>query len=114
MFVDGYINSKTALKQFIEQYSNALKSKVKKEVKEDARCLSQQMSCVTSYEMEKMYCEYLNLMGCEHIVRKDVKIGEFKKKNNFKYILKKIRVRSVAVVQCSNLEEFCADMPFTS
>ncbi|XP_052297305.1 protein FAR1-RELATED SEQUENCE 5-like [Citrus sinensis] len=52
-FFDGYVNSKTALKQFVEQYSNALKSKVQKEVEEDARCLSQQMPCVTSYEMEK-------------------------------------------------------------
>ncbi|XP_024039603.1 protein FAR1-RELATED SEQUENCE 5-like [Citrus clementina] len=36
-FFDGYVNSKTALKQFVEQYSNALKSKVQKEVEEDAR-----------------------------------------------------------------------------
>ena len=40
-FFDGYVNSKTALKQFVEQYSNALKSKVQKEVEEDAKCLSQ-------------------------------------------------------------------------
>ena len=56
---------------------------------------------VTSYEMEKqvqdvytiskfpefqkeltvkMYCELVNSMGCEHIVKEDVKIGEFKKR----------------------------------
>ncbi|KAH9746193.1 protein FAR1-RELATED SEQUENCE [Citrus sinensis] len=85
-FFYGYVNSKTALKQFVEQYNNALKSKVQKEVEEDARCLSQQMPCVTSYEMEKqvrdvytilkfqefqkeltakMYCEYVNSMGYE-------------------------------------------------
>ena len=52
-FFDGYVNSKTTLKQFVEQYSNELKSKVKKEFEEGARFLSQQMSCVTSYEMEK-------------------------------------------------------------
>lgn len=39
-FFYGYVNSKTTLKQFVEQYSNALDSKVQKEVKEDARCLS--------------------------------------------------------------------------
>ena len=34
-FFDGYVNSKTTLKQFNEQYNNALKSKVEKEMKTD-------------------------------------------------------------------------------
>ncbi|KAH9659227.1 protein FAR1-RELATED SEQUENCE [Citrus sinensis] len=96
-FFDGYVNSKTTLKQFVEQYNCALKNKVQKEVEEDVRCLSQQMPCVTSYAMErqvrdvytiskfqefqqeligKMYCEFVNSMGCEYIVREDVKVGE--------------------------------------
>ena len=53
LILDGYVNSKTTLKQFVKQYSHVLKSKVQKEVEEDAKCLSQQMPCVTSYEMEK-------------------------------------------------------------
>ena len=32
-FFDGYVNSKTTLKQFVEQYDNALRSKVEKETK---------------------------------------------------------------------------------
>ena len=52
-FFDGYVNSKTTLKQFVEQYSNALRNKVHKEMEEDARCLSQQLSCVTDYAMER-------------------------------------------------------------
>lgn len=52
-FFYGYVNSKTTLKQFVEQYSNVLKNKCQKELEEDARCLSQQMPCVTSYVMEK-------------------------------------------------------------
>lgn len=34
-FFDGYVNSKITLKQFIEQYENALASKVSKENQED-------------------------------------------------------------------------------
>ena len=52
-FFDGYVNSKTTLKQFMEQYNNALRNKVHKEMEEDARCLSQQLSCVTDYAMER-------------------------------------------------------------
>ena len=52
-FLYGYVNSKTTLKQFVEQYSNALKNKAQKEVEEDARYSSHQLSCVTSYAMEK-------------------------------------------------------------
>lgn len=103
-FFDGYVNSKTTLKQFVEQYSNALKNKVQKEVEEDVRCLSQRMLCVTSYAMEKqvrdvytilkfqefqqelikkMYCEFVNSMGYDYIVSEDVKVGEGKKRTFF-------------------------------
>ena len=99
-FFYGYVNSKTTLKQFVEQYSCALKNKVQKEVEEYFRCLSQQMPCVTSYAMErqirdvytiskfqelirKIYCEFVNSMGYEYIVREDVKVGEGKKRTFF-------------------------------
>ncbi|XP_024035536.1 protein FAR1-RELATED SEQUENCE 5-like [Citrus sinensis] len=92
-FFYGYVNSKTTLKQFVEQYNCTLKNEVQKEVEEDVRCLSQQMPCVTSYAMErqirdvytiskfqelirKIYCEFVNSMGYEYIVREDVKVGE--------------------------------------
>ncbi|KAH9782936.1 protein FAR1-RELATED SEQUENCE [Citrus sinensis] len=109
-FFDGYVNLKTTLKQFVEQYSCALKNKVQKEVEEDVRCLSQQMPRVTSYAMErqvrdvytiskfqefqqeligKMYCEFVNSMGCEYIVREDVKVGEGKKRTFFEVYFEK-------------------------
>ena len=31
----------------------------------------------------KMYCEFVNSMGCEYIVREDVKVGEGKKRTFF-------------------------------
>ncbi|KAH9752431.1 protein FAR1-RELATED SEQUENCE [Citrus sinensis] len=103
-FLYGYVNSKTTLKQFVEQYSNALKNKAQKEVEEDAQCSSHQLPCVTSYAMEKqirdvytiskfqefqqelvgkMYCEFVNSMGCEYIVREDVKVDTWKKRTFF-------------------------------
>ncbi|KAH9752432.1 protein FAR1-RELATED SEQUENCE [Citrus sinensis] len=89
---------------FVEQYSNALKNKAQKEVEEDAQCSSHQLPCVTSYAMEKqirdvytiskfqefqqelvgkMYCEFVNSMGCEYIVREDVKVDTWKKRTFF-------------------------------
>ena len=35
-FFDGYVHSKISLKQFVEQYENALRNKVEKETRADA------------------------------------------------------------------------------
>lgn len=52
-FFDGYVNSKTTLKQFVEQYKNALASKVAKENKEDFNSYNSMYPCITNFEMEK-------------------------------------------------------------
>ncbi|XP_038708509.1 protein FAR1-RELATED SEQUENCE 5-like [Tripterygium wilfordii] len=52
-FFDGYVNSKTTLKQFVEQYSNALRKKIEKESQADFDSFHKQLSCATFYDMEK-------------------------------------------------------------
>ena len=52
-FFDGYVNSKTTLKQFVEQYDNALANKVAKENQEDFNSYNSTYPCITDYEMEK-------------------------------------------------------------
>ncbi|XP_038698465.1 protein FAR-RED ELONGATED HYPOCOTYL 3-like [Tripterygium wilfordii] len=52
-FFDGYVNSKTTLKQFVEQYENALRSKAEKECQADYESFCKQVGCVTFYDMEK-------------------------------------------------------------
>nr|XP_011462341.1 PREDICTED: protein FAR1-RELATED SEQUENCE 5-like [Fragaria vesca subsp. vesca]XP_011462342.1 PREDICTED: protein FAR1-RELATED SEQUENCE 5-like [Fragaria vesca subsp. vesca] len=52
-FFDGHVNSKTTLKQFVEQYENALRSKVEKENYEDFKCFSYSLPGATHYNMEK-------------------------------------------------------------
>ncbi|XP_038698028.1 protein FAR-RED IMPAIRED RESPONSE 1-like [Tripterygium wilfordii] len=52
-FFDGYVNSKTTLKQFVEQYNNALRDKVEKESLADYNSLHKQLECETSLDMEK-------------------------------------------------------------
>lgn len=39
-FFDGYVNSKTTLKQFVEKYEKTMESKIEKEWQADARCFS--------------------------------------------------------------------------
>lgn len=51
-FFDGFVNSKTSLKQFVEQCDNALKNKVEKESLADEMSFSQHVPCVTTFEME--------------------------------------------------------------
>ena len=131
-FFDGYVNSKTTLKQFVEQFNHALTSKVEKEVREDMKSLSQQLPCVTEYKMEhqiqevytiakfrefqqelvrKMYCEVVNSVGSEHVVREDVKVGEGKKELSLKFTLTKRTVKLIVVAQGYSLREFFAGMP---
>ncbi|XP_038678434.1 protein FAR-RED IMPAIRED RESPONSE 1-like [Tripterygium wilfordii] len=52
-FFDGYVNSKTTLKQFVEQYDNALRNNVEKEYQADFDSFHKQVPCATFYEMEK-------------------------------------------------------------
>ena len=52
-FFDGFVNSKTNLKQFVKQYENVLRRKTELEWQAGAKCFSKNTSCVTRYEMEK-------------------------------------------------------------
>ncbi|KAH9723117.1 protein FAR1-RELATED SEQUENCE [Citrus sinensis] len=52
-FFDGFVNSKTNLKQFVKQYENALKRKAELEWQADAKCFSKMTPCVSRYEMER-------------------------------------------------------------
>ncbi|XP_038722016.1 protein FAR1-RELATED SEQUENCE 6-like [Tripterygium wilfordii] len=96
-FFDGYVHSKTTLKQFVEQYENALKSKVEKEYQADYESFCKQVGCVTFYDMEKqiqaiyttskfkefqievtgmMYCQIISIDGDEmisvYVVARDI------------------------------------------
>ena len=53
VFFDGYVHSKTSLKQFVEQYENALRNKVEKETRADADSFSKQIPTVTHYMLER-------------------------------------------------------------
>ena len=46
-FFDGYINSKPTLKQFVEQYENALAKKVENENGEEFNSLNSYIPCIT-------------------------------------------------------------------
>ena len=54
-FFDKYINKKTTLKQFSEQYENALAAKVHNEIVEDFNSFNSRISCITIYDMEKQF-----------------------------------------------------------
>jgi hypothetical protein len=51
-FFDGYVNSKTTLKQFVEQYDNALKDKVEKENMADFGSFNTVIACVSHFGFE--------------------------------------------------------------
>ncbi|OVA05733.1 FAR1 DNA binding domain [Macleaya cordata] len=52
---DGYVNSKTTLKQFLEQYDDALRSKVEKENQADYQSFNSRYECITYYDIEKQF-----------------------------------------------------------
>ncbi|XP_057504766.1 protein FAR1-RELATED SEQUENCE 6-like [Actinidia eriantha] len=112
-YFDGYINSKTTLKQFVEQYENALAKKVEIEKHEDAKSLHSYIPCITEDELETQFqCVYTNAkfkefqklfvrrLNCEvmsetkvdyvrskYEVEEDIIFGEFKRKRRVSFIV---------------------------
>ncbi|XP_014756066.2 protein FAR1-RELATED SEQUENCE 6 [Brachypodium distachyon] len=56
-FFDGYVNARTTLKQFVEQYENALRDKVEKENKADSKSFQEVIPCITHYDFERQFQE---------------------------------------------------------
>ncbi|KAK1265293.1 Protein FAR1-RELATED SEQUENCE 5 [Acorus gramineus] len=56
-FFDDYVNSKTTLKQFVEQYDNALKSKIEKEEKADFHSTNSIIPLLTKFYFKKQFQE---------------------------------------------------------
>ncbi|XP_047337857.1 protein FAR-RED IMPAIRED RESPONSE 1-like [Impatiens glandulifera] len=54
-FFDDYVHSKTSLKQFVEQYDNALKSKIENEKKMDFISFNSIMPVITGYPIERQF-----------------------------------------------------------
>ncbi|KAL9463985.1 hypothetical protein AB3S75_001729 [Citrus x aurantiifolia] len=99
-FFDGFVNSKTNLKQFVKQYENALRRKAELEWQADAKCFSKNTPCVSRYEMEKqvekmytiakfkefqqeltalMHCDTMDSVGL--VTEISESLGQGKKKN---------------------------------
>ncbi|KAI8526935.1 hypothetical protein RHMOL_Rhmol12G0037400 [Rhododendron molle] len=54
-YFDDYINSKTTLKQFVEQYENALAKKVANEKNEDTKSSQSYIPCITEDGLENQF-----------------------------------------------------------
>ncbi|KAM1317447.1 hypothetical protein ACFX2H_002702 [Malus domestica] len=78
-FFYGHLNSKTTLKQFVEQYENALRSKVLKEASADSDSFSSNVRCATHYDMEKQV----------QVVNTISTFKEFQKELTNKYIIRR-------------------------
>lgn len=56
-FFDKFVNSKITLKQFVEQYDNALRDKREKENLADSDSFNSVRPCITDYRIEKQFQE---------------------------------------------------------
>uniref|UniRef100_A0A453AWS1 Protein FAR1-RELATED SEQUENCE n=1 Tax=Aegilops tauschii subsp. strangulata TaxID=200361 RepID=A0A453AWS1_AEGTS len=54
-FFDGYVHARTTLKQFVEQYENALRDKVEKETKAVSKSFQEEIPCITHFDFEKQF-----------------------------------------------------------
>ncbi|XP_073132186.1 protein FAR-RED IMPAIRED RESPONSE 1-like [Henckelia pumila] len=111
---DEYVHSKTSLKQFVEQYERALRSKVEKEFQEDFKSLSQMVPCITRFDMkrqfqiaytivkfkefqqeltEKMYCDIESIedgsFGTKYVVTEDFTVRERIKEKKFEIVFER-------------------------
>ncbi|XP_042422989.1 protein FAR-RED IMPAIRED RESPONSE 1-like [Zingiber officinale] len=80
-FFDDYVHSKTTLKQFIEQYDNALKSKIEKEDNSDFASFNSIIPVISGNPIEKQFqsmkclCRLFEFRGivCRHLMSVIVK-----------------------------------------
>jgi hypothetical protein len=56
-FFDGYLHSSTILKVFVEQFENAMRNKVEKEILLDFECFKDKLECSSSSPLEKQFQE---------------------------------------------------------
>ncbi|XP_035548472.1 protein FAR1-RELATED SEQUENCE 4-like [Juglans regia] len=54
-FFDGYVHSGTTLKEFVDQFDNALRKKVEVETTADFNSCNQTIPCVTPFHFEKQF-----------------------------------------------------------
>ncbi|KAF5465464.1 hypothetical protein F2P56_015474 [Juglans regia] len=54
-FFDDYVNSKTTLKQFVDQYDSALRRKVENEAIADFNSFNTEIPCISRYPLEKQF-----------------------------------------------------------
>ena len=54
-FCNGYLHSSTPLKVFVEQFENALRNKIEKEIKSDFECFKSNLECLSSSPIEKQF-----------------------------------------------------------
>ena len=112
-FFYGYVNSKTLLKLFVEQYERALRSKVEKEFQTYFKLFSQMVPYTTRYCMEKqfqevytisklkefqekligkLYCDIistdLTCLGTRYEVQKDIIFNKITKRKIFMVMFK--------------------------
>ncbi|XP_042941251.1 protein FAR-RED IMPAIRED RESPONSE 1-like [Carya illinoinensis] len=54
-FFDRYVHSKTTLKEFVDQFDNALRKKVEVETLADFKSINQTIPCVSHFNIEKQF-----------------------------------------------------------
>ncbi|KAG6704795.1 hypothetical protein I3842_07G150700 [Carya illinoinensis] len=54
-FFNDYVNSKTTLKQFVDQYDNVLRRKIENELAADFSSFHTQIPCITFYDIERQF-----------------------------------------------------------
>jgi hypothetical protein len=56
-FFDGYLHNSTTFKVFVEQFENATRNKVEKEILSDFECFKGKLECSSSSPLEKQFQE---------------------------------------------------------
>ncbi|KAG6656205.1 hypothetical protein CIPAW_04G006000 [Carya illinoinensis] len=54
-FFDGYVHAGTTLKEFVDQFDNALRKKVEVETTADFNCSNQTIPCVSPFNIERQF-----------------------------------------------------------
>ncbi|KAL7220208.1 hypothetical protein ACSBR2_013135 [Camellia fascicularis] len=93
-FFDGYVNSKTTLKQFVEQYDNALRSKVEKGNQIVSKLVTQERRSILAYTTMKRNMKYITCVISLSFVETNEQVQQYDKLCSYFYEIAEIATES--------------------
>ncbi|KAG6626615.1 hypothetical protein CIPAW_15G062800 [Carya illinoinensis] len=107
-FFDGYVHAKTNLKEFVDQYDNALRKKIENEISADFHSFSVTIPCISRSPIEKRFQELYTNAKFREVQQQVMGVLDMDP-----YLLRRDGVKKTYLVEDEvRVEEFCKNITY--